>query len=253
MSQKDTESPLVQHLIELRDRLIRILIVVVVLFLILAAGFAGEIYAIVSAPLQSILPEGSSMIATGVASPFITPFKLAFFVSVFMAMPYILYQIWGFVAPGLYAHERYLAIPLLVSSTLLFYAGMAFAYYVVFPLAYGFFAQMAPAGVTYLPDISSYLSIALKMFFAFGLAFEIPIATMLLIWTGTATVAGLRAKRPYVIVGCFFFGMLLTPPDIFSQTLLAIPMWILFEFGIIFGSWIKTRKPAPPEPDAPES
>ncbi len=228
------ELPLVQHLIELRNRLLRCIVVVLMIF----AGlfyFANEIYLFVAAPLQKFLPEGSSMIATEVASPFLTPFKLTLFVSVIMAVPYLLYQIWSFIAPGLYRHEKKLAIPLLVSSVLLFYAGMAFAYFVVFPLVFGFFTSVAPADVAIMTDISKYLGFVLKLFFAFGIAFEIPIATVLLTQAGIISPQRLAQKRPYVIVGCFVLGMLLTPPDMISQALLAIPMWLLFELGLVFG------------------
>ena len=182
------------------------------------------------------------MIATEVASPFLTPFKLTLVLAIFIAIPYILHQLWSFIAPGLYSSEKRLAIPLLTSSVLLFYGGIAFAFYVVFPLIFGFFTSAAPAGVTVMTDINRYLDFVLKLFFAFGLAFEIPIATLLLVWTGATTVENLRKKRPYVVVGCFIVGMLLTPPDIISQLLLALPMWILFEIGILFATLIRDRQ-----------
>jgi sec-independent protein translocase protein TatC len=203
--------------------------------------FAQDLYHWLATPLLDTLPENAQMIATDVASPFFAPFKLTMVLSFFIAIPVVLYQIWGFVAPGLYKNEKRLVVPLLVSSTLLFYLGMAFAYYVVFPLAFAFFTSVAPEGVVINTDISSYLNFVLKIFFAFGLAFEIPVAVVLMCWAGVTTPAALRAKRPYVIVGVFVVGMLLTPPDIISQTLLAIPMWILYEFGIVVGS-IYTRK-----------
>ena len=181
------------------------------------------------------------MIATEVASPFLTPFKLSLVLAIFIAIPYILHQLWSFVAPGLYKNEKRIALPLLVSSIILFYAGIAFAYYVVFPLVFSFFTSVAPDGVTIMTDINRYLDFVLKLFFAFGIAFEIPIATVLLVWTGASDVDSLRKKRPYIIVGCFVVGMLLTPPDIISQLLLALPMWILFELGIIFS--MVTKKP----------
>lgn len=240
------ELPLVQHLIELRNRLLRSIIFVLVIF----AGlfyFANDIYQFVSEPLQKFLPEGSSMIATEVASPFLTPFKLTLFVAVILAVPYLLYQIWSFIAPGLYRHEKKLAIPLLVSSVLLFYAGMAFAYYVVFPLVFGFFTSVGPANVAIMTDISKYLGFVLKLFFAFGIAFEIPIATVLLTQAGIISPDKLAKKRPYVIVGCFVLGMLLTPPDMISQALLAIPMWLLFELGLIFGRLLNRQKAATAE------
>jgi sec-independent protein translocase protein TatC len=196
--------------------------------------FGNDIYTYVSQPLRVYMPEGTTMIATEVASPFLTPFKLSLVLAVFISMPYILHQIWSFVAPGLYSKEKSIALPLLTSSIVLFYAGIAFAFFVVFPLIFGFFANIAPEGVTIMTDINRYLDFVLKLFFAFGLAFEIPIATVLLVWTGAASVESLTSKRPYIVVGCFVFGMLLTPPDVISQVLLAMPMWILFEIGILF-------------------
>ena len=235
---EDAGQPLIEHLIELRNRILRCLGAVVIIFLPLFY-FANEIYAYISEPLRAFLPEGASMIATEVASPFITPFKLSMFMALFCAMPYILHQVWRFIAPGLYANEKQIAIPLLISSVLLFYAGMSFAFYVVFPLMFGFFTSKVPDGVVMMTDINRYLDFVLKLFFAFGLAFEIPIATMLLIWTGATDVKSLRRKRPFVIIGCFVVGMLLTPPDVISQILLAVPMWLLFELGIIFSRFIK--------------
>jgi sec-independent protein translocase protein TatC len=182
------------------------------------------------------------MIATGVASPFLTPFKLTLVVALFLSIPVILQQIWGFIAPGLYAKEKRIAVPLLISSILLFYAGMAFAYFVVFPLIFSFFASVTPEGVAMMTDIGQYLDFVLTLFFAFGVAFEIPVATFLLIWVGIVDVQTLRKSRPYVIVGCFVIGMFLTPPDVFSQTLLALPMWLLFESGLFFGAMIKKHE-----------
>ena len=231
--QTEHSLPLFSHLLELRDRLLRIIVIVLVLFLSLVY-FANDIYQYLSIPLTSQLPEGASMIATGVATPFFTPIKLTIVLSFFIAIPAILYQVWGFIAPGLYKHERKLIAPLVISSALLFYLGMAFAYYVVFPLAFSFFTSTAPEGVTIATDISSYLDFVLKLFFAFGLAFEIPIATLVLCWTGATTPEKLKQKRPYIVVGAFVFAMLLTPPDVISQTLLAIPMLILFELGLLF-------------------
>ncbi|WP_444995732.1 twin-arginine translocase subunit TatC [Aliikangiella sp. IMCC44359] len=229
----DADMPLLAHLLELRDRLLRAVLSVIVVFLCLIY-WANDIYLLLAAPLQERLPESSMMIATDIVSPFLTPFKMTAILSVFIAMPYILHQAWAFISPGLYRHEKRFAYPLLFSSIVLFYAGQAFAYFVVFPLAWAFLTSAGPEGVQVLPDISSYLSIVLKMFFAFGIAFEIPVATVLMIWSGLTTVESLRSKRPYVIVGVFVVGMLLTPPDVISQILLAIPMWILFELGIIF-------------------
>jgi sec-independent protein translocase protein TatC len=227
-------APLVAHLIELRNRLLYCVISVAVIFLALFA-FANEIYTFVATPLQVFLPENSSMIATGVAAPFLAPFKLTFFVAFVLAVPIILYQFWAFLAPGLYENEKSLLVPLMFTSVSLFYGGIAFAYYVVFPLVFGFFTSMAPEGVTVMTDISSYLDFVLKLFLAFGVVFEIPIATILLIRSGAISVATLENKRPYIIVACFIVGMFLTPPDIFSQILLALPMWMLFECGVFFG------------------
>ena len=226
------DQPLIAHLIELRDRLIRILVVILLFFLAFIA-FANDLYAYLADPLQSLLPEGASMIATQVASPFLAPFKLALYLSVYCGAPMILYQLWGFIAPGLYDNEKKIAGPLLISSIFLFYAGMAFAYFAVFPLVFGFFTTIGPTGVTVMTDIDAYLSFVLKLFLAFGLAFEIPVATMLLIKAGIASPESLKSKRPYVFIGCFVVGMLITPPDVISQTLLAVPMWLLFEVGLI--------------------
>lgn len=231
-------APLVEHLIELRNRLLRVVLVLLVVFLALFY-FANEIYMFVSEPLRSIMPEGTQMIATEVTSPFLAPFRLTFFVSFIISVPYILYQIWSFIAPGLYEHEKKLAFPLLASSVILFYVGMAFAYYVVFPILFTFFTTVAPEGVAVMTDINAYLSFVLKLFFAFGVAFEIPVATVLLILAGITSVESLAAKRPYVILGCFIVGMLLTPPDVFSQTLLAVPMWLLFEAGLLISRCLK--------------
>jgi len=227
------EQPFLSHLVELRDRLLRAVLAVLVLFLGLFP-FANTIYVYVAGPLMAHLPEGSNMIAIDVASPFLTPFKLALVAAIFLAMPYILYQVWAFIAPALYRHEQRLVMPLMITSSLLFYLGIAFAYYVVFPLVFAFLTGAAPEGVEVMTDINRYLDFVLTIFFAFGIAFEVPIATILLVWTGVTTPQSLRAKRPYIIVGAFVVGMLLTPPDVISQTLLALPMWLLFELGVIF-------------------
>lgn len=244
-SSSDKEQPLIQHLLELRSRILHSVLVVVVIFLGLFY-FSNEIYAFVSKPLRIYLPEGASMIATEVASPFLAPFKLTLVVSVFISIPFILHQAWAFISPGLYQHEKRLAVPLLIASVLLFYGGAAFAYYIVFPLVFGFFTSVGPEGVTVMTDINKYLDFVLKMFFAFGLAFEIPVATVLMVASGLTTVDDLKKKRPYVVVGCFVIGMLLTPPDVISQSLLAIPMWLLFECGIVFSHFV-TAKDAEPE------
>ena len=234
-------SPLIEHLIELRNRLLYCIGAVLVVFLGLVA-FANDIYTFVAEPLIALLPEGTSMIATEVATPFLTPFKLTFFVSVVLALPYLLYQIWSFLAPGLYENEKSLIAPLIGSSVLLFYAGITFAYFIVFPLVFGFFTSVAPEGVTIMTDIASYLDFVIKLFLAFGIVFEIPVAIILLIRTGAVTPESLAAKRAYVVVGCFILGMLLTPPDVISQVLLALPMWILYELGIIIGRRITPKK-----------
>ena len=249
-SQTQGEMPLIEHLLELRNRLLKMVLAVVICFAAIYP-FANELYLWVSEPLRSLLPVGQTMIATDVTSPFFAPLKLALVLAVFVAIPVILFQLWSFIAPGLYAHEKRLAFPLLFTSILLFYLGTAFAYFVVFPLVFGFFTAIGPEGIVELPDISSYLNFVLKMFFAFGVAFEIPIATILLILTGATTPADLAQKRPYIVVGCFVVGMLLTPPDIISQTLLALPMWLLFELGILFGRLAQRDTAAPDDPDTP--
>lgn len=235
------QAPLIEHLIELRSRLLRAVVAVLVIFLGLYA-FANDIYTFVAQPLMALLPEGSQMIATEVASPFLAPFKLTLVTAVFIAVPYVLHQAWAFVAPGLYDNEKALAIPILASSVLLFYAGAAFAYFVVFPLLFEFFTQTGPENVTVMTDINAYLNFVLKLFFAFGVAFEIPIATFLLIASGATTVESLSKKRPYVVLGCFVVGMLLTPPDVISQSLLAIPMYLLYEVGLLFGRLARRKK-----------
>ena len=233
MAADPNTQPLIAHLIELRDRLLRASAAIILVFISLVY-FANDIYQLISAPLIAQLPAGTTMIATDVATPFFTPIKLTLVASSFIAIPWVLYQVWAFIAPGLYKHEKKLIAPLVISSALLFYLGIAFSYFVVFPLAFEFFAAAAPEGVTFAPDISSYLDFVLKIFFAFGLAFEIPIATLVLCWTGATTPDNLRKKRPYIVVAAFIMGMLLTPPDIISQTLLAIPMLLLFELGLLF-------------------
>lgn len=223
---------LMSHLIELRDRVLRMVIAILVIFLCLFY-WANDIYTYLADPLTRHMPEGSTMIAIDVASPFLTPFKLVLMLSIFLAMPVILYQFWAFVAPGLYKTEKRIAGPLLVSSILLFYAGMAFAFYVVFPLVFGFFTSVGPEMISISTDIGRYLDFVLSLFFGFGLAFEVPIATIILVAVGITTPKKLGQMRPYVIVGAFVIGMLLTPPDIISQVLLAFPIWILFECGLI--------------------
>lgn len=223
---------LLAHLVELRNRLLRAIVVVVVVFAALAP-FANTLFSLVATPLIDKLPEGASMIATNVATPFLTPFKLAFILAIFVAMPYVLYQVWAFIAPGLYKQEKRLFAPLLGTSILLFYGGVAFAFFIVFPLVFGFMTAVVPEGVVMATDISEYLDFVLTMFFAFGLAFEIPIATVLVVWAGFTTPGALAGKRAYVLLGCFVVGMFLTPPDVISQTLLALPMYALYEAGIV--------------------
>ena len=239
----EQELPLLAHLIEMRDRLIRCVITVLVVFLSLFY-FANDLYSYLATPLLKHLPQGGSMIATEVASPFLTPVKLVLVLSIFISVPMILYQAWSFIAPGLYKHEKRLAMPLLVSSIVLFYVGMAFAYFVVFPLIFQFLTATAPQGVAVMTDISKYLDFVLKLFFAFGVAFEVPIATILLVLAGLTTPESLSTKRPYIIVAAFVIGMLLTPPDVISQTLLAVPMWLLFETGLLFSRMILKRREA---------
>lgn len=232
------EQPLMSHLIELRNRLLKIVLAVLLIFLSLFY-FANDLYLILVEPLSSILPSDGGMIATGVTSPFLVPFKLTIVLAIFLAVPFILHQVWSFIAPGLYTHEKKFAVPLLLSSIILFYSGIVFAYYVVLPLAFAFFTSTGPQGVTLMPDISNILNFILKMFFAFGIAFEIPIATFLMVLMGATTVKSLTAKRPYIFLGCFVVGMLITPPDVISQTILAVPMWLLFEVGVLFSRLIK--------------
>ena len=239
-----SEQPFLDHVIELRSRILRGMVIVLVLFFPIYF-YANELYGLVAAPLMAHLPNDGNMIATDVTSPFLTPFKLSIFAAMFLGMPFLLHQIWGFVSPGLYLHEKRFATPLLLSSIALSYLGIAFAYFLVFPLIFKFMAGVTPEGVTMMTDINRYLDFVLKMFFAFGFAFEIPIATLLLAWSGLATADGMAAKRPYVIVGCFIVGMLLTPPDVISQLLLAVPTWLLFEIGVAFARFAEPRNNEP--------
>jgi sec-independent protein translocase protein TatC len=240
-SPDESEQPFITHLIELRNRLLRIVLAVAIITLSLMP-FSNFLFTSLSGPLTSHLPKGSSMIAIEVASPFLIPFKLTLVLALFISMPYVLYQLWAFVAPGLYQHERRLVLPLLASSTVLFYTGAVFAYFVVFPLVFAFFTSTAPAGVSVMTDISRYLDFVLTMFFAFGAAFEVPVVTVLLVWTGMVTQDSLRQKRPYIIVAAFIVGGVLTPPDVISQTLLAVPVWMLFELGLFFSGWFMSKK-----------
>jgi sec-independent protein translocase protein TatC len=231
--EEGAEQSFISHLIELRNRLLKIVLCVLSIFIGLTF-YANQIYSLVAEPLLRFLPKNSSMIAIDVASPFLTPFKLALIVAIFISVPVILYQLWAFVAPGLYKHERRFVLPLLIVSSLLFYTGVAFAYFVVFPMVFEFLTLTAPTGVAVMTDINKYLDFALAMFFAFGVCFEVPIFTVVIVWTGLVTPATLSEQRPYVILGAFIIGMFLTPPDAISQTMLAIPMWLLFEIGLLF-------------------
>ena len=239
------EGTLLSHLIELRSRLIKISIAVVGLFVVLLP-FSQKIFEVVSKPLVEVLP-GQKMIATAVASPLLTPFKLTFFVALFVAMPVVLYQVWAFVAPGLYKKEKRFAFPLLGSSIILFYAGIAFAYFVVFELVFGFFASITPPSVEMMTDIAAYLDFITKIFLAFGIAFEVPIATVLVVWTGLTTPEKLGKARPYVFLSAFIVGMFLTPPDVISQTLLAVPVYLLYELGIFMSRLFSTRRSSNPD------
>ncbi len=251
------EQPFVTHLLELRDRVMRAFIGVLVIFVCLFP-WANDLYQLISEPLLEVLPDGQNMIATGVIAPFLAPFKLTLVASIFLAMPVILYQIWSFIAPGLYKREKRILMPMVGSSVLLFYLGAFFAYAVVFPLIFDFMKMTTPEGVDMIPDITNYLELVLTLFFAFGIAFEVPIATIIIVWMGMTTPDKLTQKRPYVIVGAFCLGMFLTPPDVISQTLLALPMWILFEVGVICSRFIgknervgddETDPSDDPEPD----
>ena len=243
------EQGLMEHLAELRDRLMQIVLVILVAFLLLFY-FSEDIFSFTANPLLAQMPEGTSMIATGVTSPFLVPLKLALLLSVLLTIPHTLHQIWGFVAPGLYKHEKRLAVPLLTSSVLLFYCGIAFAHFIILPILFDFFLGVTPAGVEVMTDIGQYLDFVIAIFFAFGLAFEIPVATFLLIAAGATTPSRLATKRPYIVVGAFVIGMLITPPDVISQTLLAVPMLFLFEAGLIMARIFLKERIARTEADA---
>ena len=227
----DRELSFLEHLVELRSRLLKACLAILLILLVLLP-FARKLYALLSAPLTAVLPEGSSMIAIDVASPFLVPFKMALLLALILAIPFVLYQLWAFVAPALYREEKRLARPLLYSSVFLFYGGCAFAYFIVFPLVFGLFTRVAPEGVTVMTDIGKYLDFVMMLFLAFGITFEVPIATIILVATGITTIEQLIRARAYVLVGAFALGMVLTPPDVISQTLLAVPMWLLFELGV---------------------
>ncbi len=238
------ESSLLSHLVELRSRLMKAAGTILLLFVGLVP-FAQEVFTLVASPLMNQLPEGFTMVAIRPASPFLTPFKTAFFVALFAAMPIVIYQVWAFVAPGLYKREKKVALPLVFSSIVLFYAGAAFAYFVVFPLMFSFFAAATPEGVAMMTDIGEYLDFVVVLFFVFGLAFEVPIAILMLVGAGIVSPQSLGSKRPYILLGAFTLGMLVTPPDMISQTLLAVPMYLLYEIGILMARlMIRKREPA---------
>jgi sec-independent protein translocase protein TatC len=240
-----SEQSFISHLLELRDRLLRMVLAVVVIFIILFLyPGANKLYTLLAKPMLASLPAGGQMIATEVTTPFFVPMKVAGMAAFLIALPYILYQIWAFIAPGLYAHEKKFALPLLASSTLLFFAGMAFAYFLVFPVVFGFIAHVAPEGVAVMTDIGKYLDFVLTMFMAFGITFEVPVAVVLLVKVGFVSVAKLKEIRPYVVVGAFVVGAIFTPPDIISQFMLAMPLWLLYEVGILVASFISRPKPA---------
>jgi sec-independent protein translocase protein TatC len=242
------EGTLISHLVELRDRLLRAVICIGVLF-VPCAIYSNELFTLVATPLMEKMPKGTSMIATSLVSPFLAPLKLALFVALFAAMPYVLFQAWAFVAPGLYKHEKRFAVPLVVSSILLFYAGVAFAYFVVFPLMFAFFTTSAPAGVQMMTDMQNYLDFVLLLFFAFGVAFEIPVATVLLVSTGMVGIDTMTKNRGYVLLGIFVIAAFLTPPDALSQTMMAVPMYLLYEIGIILSRFLLKKRA---EGDKPE-
>jgi sec-independent protein translocase protein TatC len=246
--EKLAEATLITHLLELRDRLLRSVIAVAVCFVPLAF-FQNELFTLVARPLIDKLPEGTSLIATSVVSPFMAPLKLSVIVALFIAMPYVLAQIWGFVAPGLYKHERRFALPMLVSSIFLFYAGIAFAYFIVFPLMFQFLASTTPIGVKMMTDIANYLDFVMLLFFAFGVAFEMPVAVVLLVATGLVKVETLTKNRGYVVLGIFIIAAFLTPPDAISQSFMAVPMYLLYELGIVFARLASKRRAAEPAAD----
>ncbi len=247
--EKLAESSLLSHLLELRDRLLRSLLATAVLA-VPCLYFANDLFTWLAAPLRDKLPAGTSLIATSVVAPFMTPFKLALLAAIFFAMPYILYQAWAFVAPGLYRHERRFALPLFVSSVLLFYAGAAFAYFIVFPVIFGFFVATTPMGVVMMTDMTQYMDFVVLLFFAFGLAFEIPIATVLLVRTGLVQQAALGRHRGYVLLGIFIVAAFLTPPDPVSQSMMALPMYLLYEIGVLLAR-VLARRPAADAGDSP--
>ena len=245
-SQSDNLASFISHLVELRDRLVRSAIVVVLVFLVLMP-FAAEIFDLLAAPMMQALPAGAHMIATGVITPFLIPVKITLVLALLISLPWVLYQVWAFVAPGLYAHEKRLIAPLVISSSALFVAGVAFCYFFVFRVVFAFVNQFAPKSISVAPDIESYLDFVLTMFLAFGVTFEVPIIVIVLVRMGLVTVEKLRATRPYIIVGAFVVSAIVTPPDITSQLLLAVPMCLLFELGLLLAPWFKKATAAPTE------
>jgi sec-independent protein translocase protein TatC len=237
----DMQETFISHLIELRSRLLRSIVAVVVVLLCLFP-FAKQIYAVLAAPLLKVLPAGSTMIATDVTGTFLVPLKLTLMVAFLVALPYVLYQMWAFVAPGLYQHEKRLALPVIVSSVFFFAVGMSFAYFIVFPIAFGFFAGYAPVGVQMMTDIDKYLSFVFTMFIAFGITFEVPVVVVVLVHLGVVELKKLRSIRGYVIVGAFVVGAIFTPPDVLSQCMLAIPLWLLYELGLVVARFVSTEK-----------
>jgi sec-independent protein translocase protein TatC len=250
--EKLAEGTLISHLLELRDRLLRALVAVGIAFVPCIMN-ANRLFTFLAQPLLDKLPQGGNLIATGVMSPFTTPFKLSFFAALMLAMPYVIYQVWAFVAPGLYRKERRFAVPLLVSAIVLFYVGMAFAFYFVFPVMFRFFASTTPTGVAMMTDINNYLDFVLTMFFCFGLAFEVPVAVVLLVLMGIVDVAKLAKNRGYVLIGIFILAALLTPPDAIAQCSLAIPMYLLYEGGILMARLLARRRAAEAPADAPDA
>ncbi len=241
-SQELEKMPIVEHLVELRSALLRSVIAIVIFFAILFP-FADDIYTFIAAPIVQAIP-GSNLIAIGVISPFLTPLKMSLFLAIYIAMPYLLYQLWSFTAPALYRNEKKLILPLVISSTMLFYIGLLFSFYIVFPVIFTFLSSVGPESVNFAPDIQYYLDFILKVSFAFGVAFEVPIATILMIMFGATTAERLKKNRAYIIIGSFALGMILTPPDVISQVLIAIPIWLLFEVGLFVAPFFKVRETA---------
>lgn len=244
MSNNQQEDTFISHLIEMRDRLLRAVVGVVLLFVLLFP-WAQDLYALLAEPMLAALPQGGQMIATEVTTPFFVPIKVTMMAAFLLALPWVFYQAWAFVAPGLYQHEKRLGVPLVVASVLLFLLGMSFAYFLVFPVVFGFIVGVAPEGVAVMTDIGKYLDFVMTLFMAFGITFEVPVAVVLLVKMGMVSIAKLREVRPYVIVGAFVIGAIFTPPDVISQFMLAVPMWLLYELGIIVASMISKPKPEP--------